>query len=63
VRGVPLPRRHRRRDQPAGRGQLMSTETNAPQAPRYTKKDFESDQDVAGARAAGTTRSCRPSRR
>ena len=37
---------HRGRDQPAGRGQLMSTETNAPQAPRYTKKDFESDQDV-----------------
>ncbi|HWC04944.1 MAG TPA: 2-oxoacid:ferredoxin oxidoreductase subunit beta [Methylomirabilota bacterium] len=24
----------------------MSTGTNAPQAPRYTKKDFESDQDV-----------------
>ncbi len=24
----------------------MSTPTNAPQAPRYTKKDFESDQDV-----------------
>ena len=24
----------------------MSTETNAPHAPRYTKKDFESDQDV-----------------
>ena len=24
----------------------MTTPTNAPQAPRYTKKDFESDQDV-----------------
>src|SRR5262249_28534705 len=31
---------------PRNEGGPVSTGTNAPQAPKYTKKDFESDQDV-----------------
>ena len=65
VRGVPLASAgHRRRDQPAGRGQLMSTDDERTQAPRSTRRRTSSPtRTCAGARAAGTTRSCAPSRR
>ena len=63
VRGVPLAtQEHRGRDQPDGRGQPMSTERD--RRPRATRRRTSSrTRTSAGAPAAGTTRSCRPSRR
>ena len=55
---------HRRRDQPAGRGQADEHRARTHRRRRATRRRTSSPtRTSAGARAAGTTRSCRRSRR